>query len=131
MSFEFTKDNYQVFYYRNSCTLKVPVLDYLKSVSAKEQAKIAIYIGFLKGQKGYLDEPYSRYLGNGLRELRVDFGRNRNRIVYITVEAQKIILLHAFFKKTSKTPEQEIVRALNNLQDYKIHEDIIAYEKTN
>jgi len=61
--------------------------------------------------------------------LRVEFAQNRHRIFYITVEGRKIILLHAFLKKTPKTPEQEIVRALNNFEDYKINKNFIEYEK--
>jgi len=61
--------------------------------------------------------------------LRVDFASNRNRIFYVTVEGKKIILLHAFLKKTPKTPKQEIKRALNNFKDYKINKNSIGYEK--
>ena len=74
------------------------------------------------------NEPYSRYIRSGIRELRIDFAHNRHRIFYITVEGKKIILLHAFLKKTPKTPRQEITRAFNNFEDYKINKDFIEYE---
>jgi len=45
------------------------------------------------------------------------------------VSEKRIILLHAFLKKTLKTPEQEISRALNNFEDYKINKKLIEYEK--
>ena len=32
-------------------------------------------------------------------------------------------------KKTAKTPKQEIARALNNFEDYKINKSVIEYEK--
>jgi len=122
-------NNYKVYFYRNSTNQKVPVLDYIQSLSVKERAKVDVYIKFLCDHGGHLDEPYSRYIGSGIRELRVDFSKNRHRIFYITVRDKKIILLHAFLKKSTKTPRREIMKALNNLKDYKINKNLIEYEK--
>ena len=121
-------EEYKVYYYRNSHTKRVPVLEYIQKMPTKDRAKIAAYIILLCDCKGRLDEPYSRYIRSGIRELHIDFARNRHRIFYITVEGKKIILLHSFLKKTSKTPQQEIARALNNFEDYKINKDFIEYE---
>ncbi len=120
---------YKVYYYQNSYTKRVPVLEYIQTVPTKDKGKIAAYITFLRDQDGRLDEPYSRYIRSGIRELRIEFVRNRHRIFYITIEGKKIILLHAFLKKTPKTPKQEIIRALNNFEDYKINKKLIEYEK--
>jgi len=122
-------NEYKVYYYQNSRTKRVSVLEYLEKVSVKDRAKIAAYITLLRNYDGQLNEPYSRYIAVGIRELRVDFASNRNRIFYVTVEGKKIILLHAFLKKTPKTPKQEIKRALNNFKDYKINKNSIGYEK--
>ena len=122
-------NEYKAFYYRNSQTNKTPVLEYIGGLNNKEKAKVNVYVLMLCSYGGYLDEPYSKYVGYGLRELRVDFSRNRHRIFYLTVEDKKIILLHAFQKKTQKTPKNEIVRALNNFQDYKNNKFLIEYEK--
>ncbi len=66
------------------------------------------YIEFLRIQKGYLEEPYSRHIKGKIRELRVDFGRNKHRIFYFVFVNKTIVLLHAFLKKTAKTPISEI-----------------------
>jgi phage-related protein len=121
--------NYQIYYYKNSRTNKIPVLDYVRKTPIKDKIKIAVYIIFLRNSDGRLDEPYSRYISSGIRELRIDFSRNRHRIFYIAVEGKNIILLHAFLKKTAKMPKQEFIRALNNFEDYKINKNIIKYEK--
>ncbi len=121
--------DYKVYYYRNSHNGKVPVFEYIKKLSLKERAKVFKYIDFLKDNKGILDEPYSKYIKDKIRELRVDFSRNRHRVFYIIVIERKIILLHAFFKKTIKTPKQEINRALDNFEDYKINKSLVKYEK--
>lgn len=120
---------YKVYYYQDSHTKRVPVLEYLEKTPFKDRGKIAAYISVLRDHSGRLDEPYSRYIGSGIRELRVEFSHNRHRVFYITTEGKRIILLHAFLKKTSKTPNQEIVRALNNFEDYKTNRNLIAYEK--
>lgn len=122
-------EKYKVYYYRNSHTKQAPVLEYIQKIPVRDRAKITAYIALLCDSKGRLDEPYSRYIRSGIRELRVEFARNRHRIFYTTVEGKRIILLHAFLKKTAKTPKQEIVRALNNFKDYKINKKLIEYEK--
>jgi phage-related protein len=56
----------------------------------------------------------------------VDFGKNRHRIFYFTSVEKNIIFLHAFLKKTAKTPPEEIEKAENNYYDiinnYKTYE---------
>ncbi len=120
---------YRVYYYQNSHTKRTPVLEYIEKIPIKDSVKVAAYITLLRNYKGRLDEPYSRYIRSGIRELRVDFTHNRHRVFYVIVEGKKIILLYAFLKKTTKTPKQEIARALNNLRDYKINKNLIEYEK--
>jgi len=120
---------YKVYYYQNSHTKRAPVSEYINNLPTKDKGKIAAYIILLRDYDGRLDEPYSRYIRSGIRELRIEITRNRHRIFYITVSEKRIILLHAFLKKTLKTPEQEISRALNNFEDYKINKKLIEYEK--
>ena len=96
---------YEVYYYQNTSTKKVPVLTYIFELSKKERAKIQKYIDFLALNKGYLDEPYSKH-----------------------IVVQKIILLHSFLKKTGKAPQQEINRALQNLSDCEINNSFVQYE---
>ncbi len=107
----------------------MPVLEYINELQIKDRLKVLKYIYFIRDNKGILDEPYSKYIKGKIRELRVDFSQNRHRIFYIAVIEKKIILLHSFLKKTTKTPKQEINRALNNFEDYKINKSIVKYEK--
>ena len=91
------------------------VQDYLDQLSVKDYAKVSKYIEYLRQNKGILDEPYSKHIQGKLRELRVDFSRNRHRIFYFTFVEKNIILLHAFLKNTPKTPESELNKAQRNL----------------
>ena len=111
---------YEVHYYVDGRG-KVPVKAYIDGVTEKEQAKIFTYIELLRKMGGYLDEPYAKHITGKIRELRVDFSRSRHRIFYFIFIGRKIILLHAFLKKTPKTPQKEMNRALENYQDVLIH----------
>ncbi len=108
-----TMSNYEVQYYVDSKG-RVPVREYIDKLNLKEKAKVFKYIDFLRQNDGKLDEPYSRHIEGKIRELRVDFHRNRHRIFYFTFVGRKIILLHVFLKKTAKTPVSEINQAKKN-----------------
>lgn len=77
------------------------------------------YVEFLKDNNGYLDEPYSKHIKRKIRELRVDFSKNRHRIFYFIFIKKIIILLHIFSKKTQRTPVKEIKKAEMYLEDVK------------
>ena len=117
--------NYEVKYYIDNRGI-APVREYIDSLNLKDKAKVFKYIDFLRENSGRLDEPYSRHIEGKIRELRVDFHRNRHRIFYFTFVNKKIILLHAFLKKTPKTLANEINQAKNNcsnvIKNQKIYE---------
>jgi len=108
---------YKVKFYKDIKTGRSPILDYIKRLREKEEAKVSKYIEFLRINKGYLDEPYSRHIKGKIRELRVDFSPNKHRIFYFIFIKKTIILLHAFSKKTIKTPISEIKKAKENYQN--------------
>ena len=117
---------YRVKFYKNIKTGQVPVLDYIENLNERERAKVLRYIEFLRENKGYLDEPYSKHIKGKIRELRVDFGKNKHRIFYFSFIKKIIILLHVFLKKTTKTPVSEIKRAEENY--YNIFKNPKIYE---
>ena len=112
----YNKGEYRVKFYQDNKG-NIQVIEYIEKLSKKEKAKILKYIEFLKDKKGYLDEPYSKHIKGKIRELRVDFSKNRHRIFYFTFINQTIILLHAFLKNTQRTPFKEIKKAEDNLKD--------------
>lgn len=113
-------------FYQDLRNGKYPVREYVKSLGRKERAKVAKYIEFLRVNKGYLDEPYSKHIIGKIRELRVDFSKNHHRIFYFTFIRKTIILLHAFLKKTKRTSVAEINKAQKYYQD--IIQNPKAYE---
>lgn len=120
-------EEYKIKYYRDSRTGCDPVQEYIYSLDNKHRSKIRKYIEFLRSSDGYIDEPYSRHIQGKIRELRVDFAFNRHRILYFSFVDKNIVLLHAFLKKTAKTPNREIGIALIRYNDVinnpKIYED--------
>ena len=108
---------YSVKFYKDIKTGQSPTLEYIEGLRDKEGAKVFKYIEFLRINKGYLYEPYSRHIKGKIRELRVDFSRNRHRIFYFIFVKKTIILLHAFLKKTTKTPISELKKAEENCQN--------------
>lgn len=54
---------------------------------------------------------FFKHLEDGLYEVRVKSGSDIYRIFCFFDEGRLVILLHAFQKKTQKTPRKEIVRA--------------------
>lgn len=115
---------YKVSFYKDKKG-KSSVLEYLGELPEKEKLKIYKYIEFLRINKGILDEPYSKHIKGKIRELRVDFGKNKHRIFYFTFIEKNIVFLHVFLKETPKTPLCEIKKAedmyynvINNPKSY-------------
>jgi phage-related protein len=107
-------EEYKIKFFRDIRTGRISVQEYIDQLSEKDQLKILKYIEYLRASKGILDEPYSKHIRGKIRELRVDFARNRHRIFYFTFIGRNIILLHAFQKNSPKTPESEILKAETN-----------------
>lgn len=93
--------HFDVEFYEKS-TGKQPARDFLLSLDIKMRAKMTMLIKILE-ENGYeLREPYSKYLSEGIFELRAKFGSNISRVLYFFYIDQKIILTNGFVKKTKK-----------------------------
>lgn len=69
-----------------------------------------------KGNK--LKEPYSKYLEDGIFELRGKVGNDISRVLYFFYYEGKIIVTNGFIKKTQKTPRKQIKIAKERRKDY-------------
>ncbi|MDP2157131.1 MAG: type II toxin-antitoxin system RelE/ParE family toxin [Nitrospirota bacterium] len=52
--------------------------------------------------------PHSRVMGDGLFELRPRGREGIGRALYCYADGHRIVILHAFVKKTQETPEKEL-----------------------
>lgn len=64
-----------------------------------------------------LGEPYVKSLGQKLFEIRMKAKPGIARAIYVTFKNKRIIILHAFVKKTQKTPKQAIALALKRAKE--------------
>lgn len=92
-----------------------PVEDFIKVQDQSTAAKISSYIELLKTDGPYLKPLYIKKLQDKLYELRIS-GNVAVRILY-TVKSGEYYLLHAFKKKTPKTPVREIKVALDRIKE--------------
>ena len=96
-----------------------PVKDFVDNLPLEARGKVAAVIDVLKEFGTMLGMPHARKLmGTELWELRTG-GKNASRILYVAKMGRKFLLLHAFLKKTDKTPEKEIDLGLRRLMDYR------------
>ena len=65
-----------------------------------------------------LRRPYSAPLGDGIFELRAQFGSDISRVLYFFIINGRAVLTHGFIKKTEKTPPEEIERAKQYRSEY-------------
>lgn len=96
-----------------------PIYEFLESIPRKLKAKVFWEIDLLSEMGSSLTEPYAKHISNELWELRIKFSTDLSRIFYFIATDSKIVLLHAFIKKTDKTPIADINLAQKRLKDYK------------
>ena len=85
----------------------------VETLSVKMRAKLE-HIAHLLEDYGpsYVHEPYIKHLKEKLWEIRLKDKDGIARIIYILASKKKIILLHAFIKKSQKTPKEALEIAL-------------------
>lgn len=95
-----------------------PIKDFLDK---HPKVKIKAFHIFLNIEKYGLVSviPHIKKLKNiPLWEIKI-VGKESTRILYFTEKINSIILLHAFLKKTQKTPQREINIAIKRLKEIK------------
>jgi len=63
--------------------------------------------------------PHTRAMGGGLFEMRPKARAGIGRILYCVAIGQRIVLLHAFIKKTERTPPRELSLAYVRAREVK------------
>ena len=92
-----------------------PVKEFIKEQDETTYSKILHSIITLRDYGPYLKPPYMKKLQNKLYELRIS-GKIAVRIFY-TICNGEYYLLHAFKKKSQKTPPREIKVALDRMSE--------------
>lgn len=92
-------------------------MEYLDGVGAKEAERIVFSLGLLREFGLNLGAPYVKNIRGKLWELRIT-GGNQHRVLCFATSGKCFVLLHAFTKKTGKTPSSEIKTAEQRMNEY-------------
>jgi phage-related protein len=76
--------------------------------------QISLYIQLLQDNGTRLQDTVTKYLEDGIWELRP----GNNRVFYFFFENNTFVLLHSFRKRTQKTPRRELDKAKAERDDY-------------
>jgi phage-related protein len=83
----------------------------------KELAKLDYIISLLE-TNDRMPEKFIKYIRDGLYELRMKFSGNIYRVFFIFDNDCIVVLFNGFQKKTQKTPENEVNKALKIKEIY-------------
>jgi len=64
-----------------------------------------------------LGMPFTRSMGKGLFEIRTKGKEGIGRAFFCTIVDRRIVILHAFIKKSQKTPKKELQIAHRRMRD--------------
>jgi phage-related protein len=93
-----------------------PVREWLKALSDDDRKIIGEDIKFI--EFGWpVGMPLCRALGGGLWEVRSQLTQGRISRVLVCVHGGRMVLLHAFIKKTQKTPDTDLNLASKRKKD--------------
>ena len=90
---------------------------FMTTLKEKEQDKIQYGLLLLKTQDR-LPKKFVKLVRDGLYELRIEYNGNIYRVFFIFDNEQIVVLFNGFQKKTQKTPQSEIEKALKIKEAY-------------
>ena len=104
---------------RNVIAYKHYFIDFVKSLSEKMQDKVVKTIQYVETLQ-IVPEKYLKHIEGtrGLYEIRVKFSSDIIRVFCFFDGEKMVILLSGFQKKTQKTPNNEIEKALKIKEEY-------------
>jgi len=90
---------------------------FIETLSSKELIKLNYIISLLE-TNDRVPKKFIGYIRDGLYELRIEYNSNIYRVFFIFDEGQIVVLFNGFQKKTQKTPQNEINKALQIKEEY-------------
>ena len=110
-------DRWSVVYYV-SASGDIPVRNFLNASGPKVKTKaLRIFMHLEEYGLQAIGSHVKKLSGTPIWEIRI-LGVDSVRILFVTQIEKQVLLLHAFYKKTQKTPSKEIAIALNRLKDH-------------
>lgn len=91
--------------------------DFISTLSKDECNKVRRALDLFKVEDR-MPRHFIKFIRDGVYEFRVNYGNNEFRIFFICDGGALVILFNAFRKKTQKTPESEIRKAIKLKEEY-------------
>jgi phage-related protein len=95
-----------------------PAEEFLAGLDPTVRAKVVRTLELLRTQQIVPAKFWKKLSGFDLWEVRVEYGGNIYRVLAAFAKNNRVILLHAFQKKSQKTPRQDIEIALQRQKRY-------------
>ena len=90
---------------------------FLATLSSKEVIKLNYIISLLETEER-MPVKFIKFIRDGLYELRMEYNGNIYRVFFIFDDGQIVVLFNGFQKKTQKTPDKDIDKALKLKKEY-------------
>ena len=91
--------------------------DFVESLTDTEARKVFYVIDMLKTQER-INTKFVKYLRDEIYELRAEHSGNIFRVFFIFDDGNIVMLFNGFQKKTQKTPQSEITKAIQLKKEY-------------
>lgn len=108
---------YEVIFYRKP-NGSIPVRDFITGLPCNLRAKAARDLELLQSYGRELRMPYSKYIQDGVFELRIQLANDIARVFYFFYSGRKIIVTNGYVKKAQKLSRRELKRALEYKKDW-------------
>lgn len=105
------KEERQILYY------KTYFIDFFTSLESGAKRKVAYVLDMLKTQER-VSQNFVKHIREGVYELRASHNGSIYRAFFIFDEGNIVMLFNGFQKKTQKTPNKEIEKALKLKDEY-------------
>jgi phage-related protein len=109
----FSDLRYSISYF--SKTVQAQVLDLPDTLAARYVVLTRRMVSF----GPHLGEPHTKAFGDGLFELRLSGAEGIARVFFCTLAGRRIITLHSYVKKSTRTPRAELAIARSRLKELK------------
>jgi putative addiction module killer protein len=91
--------------------------EFMQTLNAGERKKVHYVLDMLATQER-ISAKFVKFIRDGVYELRAEYESNIYRIFFIFDGGNIVVLFNGFQKKTQKTPESEIKKAIQLKDEY-------------
>lgn len=95
------------------------VEDNILAMPPKIQARIIRLLELIESHGANLGSPHTKPMGDGLFEIRAKAQEGIGRGLFCYLDGRHVHILHAFVKKSQKTPKRELDLAIRRMREVK------------